>query len=198
MTIVTFHEEHPPLQDGPLLIAFYAGPGTGKSTTAAEVFAHLKRMGYNAEYVHEVAKDFTWEKRHKALAYQPYVAVKQMWAWDRLRGEVDVIVTDTSTLLGLIHGKKLTPAFKTWLIDDYKRRRTLNIFLQRDPKRAYNPKGRRESEESAKAVDNRVWAMLHEQKIHHHVVQMGATATLKIVSKAHDRLSFMGVKLNGN
>lgn len=149
----------------PLTVSLFAGPGTGKSTTMGLVFGRLKERGHNAELVPEYAKDLTWEEAWGKLAHQPYVAAKQMWRLDRLKDRVDVIVTDTSTLLGLIYGKASggrTQAFDDWLVDDYKRRWTLNIFLERDPSRPYNPAGRRQSEASAIDADARILSMLND------------------------------------
>ena len=39
------------------VINLYGGPGTGKSTTAAALFALIKREGYNVELVTEFAID---------------------------------------------------------------------------------------------------------------------------------------------
>lgn len=172
----------------PLLVALYAGPGTGKSTTSADVFARMKMSAVNCEYVHEVAKDLTWEERWVALGHQPYVTAKQMFRWDRLNGKVDAIVTDTSTLLGLVHGKNLTDAFKAWLIDDYKRRNTLNIFLQRDPERPYNPNGRRQSAQSAASMDVKIKSMMIEHGIEFTTVEMGPAASPRIFQLAMERL----------
>jgi len=46
----------------PLIVDFFAGPGAGKSTTAADVFAKLKWRGVNAELIGEYAKDLTWSE----------------------------------------------------------------------------------------------------------------------------------------
>lgn len=152
----------------PLIVSLFGGPGTGKSTTASLVFGELKLRGYNAELVHEYAKDLTWEKAWGKLAYQPYVAAKQNWRLERLGDQVEVVVTDTATILGLIYGKEkggMTPAFADYLVDDYKRRNTLNIFLERDTSRPYNPSGRRQSQQSAEAKDFEIISMLREQEI---------------------------------
>lgn len=42
-----------------LVVNLFGGPGSGKSTGAAYVFARLKMLGYNAELVTEFAKDKT-------------------------------------------------------------------------------------------------------------------------------------------
>lgn len=177
----------------PLLVVLYGGPGTGKSTTAAQVFAILKTAGVSVEFVHEFAKDLTWERRHVALGHQPYIAGEQMLRYDRLRGQCDVIVTDTSTLLGSIYGSEangVTPAFVDWLVDDYSRRRTLNFFLRRDPGRPYNPSGRRQSEESAKAADRTIQVMLDAWAVPYHEIQLGpdSHAAYRIARLAQDAL----------
>jgi len=146
-----------------LVVSLLGGPGIGKSTTAAGVFAMLKTRGVNAELVHEYAKDLTWERAHDKLRYQPYVTAKQMWAIERVRGKVDVIITDTSPLLAFVHGSVrygATDAFFAWVIDAHKRLNTLDILLGRNAVIDYQPVGRRESVESAKSIDYSIKAVL--------------------------------------
>lgn len=45
-------------------INLFAGPGTGKSTTAAGVFFEMKRSGMSVEYVTEYAKSLVFSKDH--------------------------------------------------------------------------------------------------------------------------------------
>ena len=52
----------------PIVCNFFSGPGAGKSTLAAAVFAKLKMLGVNCELVTEFAKDKTWEKNYTALS----------------------------------------------------------------------------------------------------------------------------------
>lgn len=144
-----------------LLVVLYGGPGTGKSTTAALVFGALKQAGYNVEVAHEYAKDLTWEERHAALGYQPYIAAKQMWREQRLMGQVDAIITDTSTLLGLVYqGKGYTEALAAWLKDEYARKNTLDFYLHRDPTRPYNVRGRTQDATAATRLDGKIRYML--------------------------------------
>lgn len=145
----------------PLRVVLYAGPGTGKSTTAALVFGRLKQRGWNVELAHEYAKELTWEGNPR-LKHQASIAAEQQWRMDRLT-DVDAIVTDTSTLYGLVYGNPMVPwwsAFAEFLLDEYLAHNTLNFFLHRDPARGYNPKGRSQSEEEAVALDSRIRDML--------------------------------------
>ena len=60
-----------------IVVNFFAGPGTGKSTHAAMLFAKLKTMNINSELIQEYAKDKTWIRDSKTLEVQPYIAGKQ-------------------------------------------------------------------------------------------------------------------------
>jgi predicted ATPase len=158
------------------ILALYGGPGTGKSTTAALLFAAYKQAGVNVELAHEVAKDYTWEGARGRLGNQALICSEQMWRYDRLNGKVDLIITDTSTLLGLHHcrgTRYATPAFRDWLVDDYRRRNTVNVFLTRNPGRPYNQSGRRQSEDSAKHMDTTIREMLRNLGIDHLEVEVG-------------------------
>lgn len=160
--------------DTPIL-SLYGGPGTGKSTTAALLFAAYKQAGVNVELAHEVAKDYTWEGAHGKLGFQALIAAEQMWRYERLDSKVDLIITDTSTLLSLVHakGRNATEAFRAWVVDDYRRRNTINVFLRRNHARAYNPHGRRQSEDSAKSMDTSIRRMLQQYGIDHLEVEVG-------------------------
>lgn len=86
-----------------LLVNLYGEPGAGKSTGAAYVFSKLKLAKVNCELVTEVAKDLVWEERDLALQCQAYVFGSQVLRLERLRGKVDVIVTDSPIALGTFY-----------------------------------------------------------------------------------------------
>jgi broad-specificity NMP kinase len=145
-----------------LTVVFYGGPGVGKSTITAQIFAELKMRDVNVEQVNEVAKYLTWERRSVALSHQAYINAKQMFHMDRLRDQVDVIVTDTSPMLAMIYGRDLTQPFIDWIVDDYRRRNVVNILLRRDPMKPYQEAGRNQSYADALVADERIEAMLKE------------------------------------
>lgn len=151
------------------LINFYAGPGTGKSTTAAQVFAGLKKKGYNVELVTEFAKELTWHDRHRTLTDQLYVTSKQHHNIYMLKDKVEYIVTDSPILLGLYYNKlNPTPmpnSFNHLLLDLWNEYDSIDIFLNRS--KDYNPKGRNQTENEAKEIDTAIKRLLLEYKIPH-------------------------------
>lgn len=150
------------------LINLYSGPGTGKSTTAARLFSELKHHGINCEYVPEYAKDITWEGRAKIFRCQEYIFGKQSFRNFKLRGEVDVIITDSPLLLSIIY-TKLAPVEDQLLSlplvirEAYDKYDNLDIFLTRN--KPYNPKGRNQTKQEAIQLDNDIKTMLIEQNI---------------------------------
>ena len=49
-----------------ICINFYGGPGIGKSTMAAKMFAALKTAGVKTELVGEFAKDLVYDRKAAA------------------------------------------------------------------------------------------------------------------------------------
>lgn len=85
------------------VVSFFGGPGAGKSTLAAGVFYELKKRGINAEFVHEFAKELTWEGRMGTLSNQTLILGQQFEMFRRCADQVDIIITDTSLLNSAIY-----------------------------------------------------------------------------------------------
>jgi hypothetical protein len=135
-----------------VVINLWAGPGAGKSTTAAGLFHLMKVLGLNVELASEYAKDLTWEKNITRLKNQLLVFATQDHRLRRLLGQVDYIITDSPLPLGIAY---MGPEFGEWLpeaisqcFDGYDNR---DFLLQR--KKAYSPIGRNETEHQALVKD---------------------------------------------
>lgn len=61
-----------------IIINLFGGPGTGKSTLMAQLYAKLKILGYETEMAPEFAKEKVWEESYKTLEDQIYVFAKQL------------------------------------------------------------------------------------------------------------------------
>jgi adenylate kinase family enzyme len=160
-----------------LIVNLFAGPGAGKSTLAAKIFAELKERDVNCELVVEYAKDLTWEKRHTALKVQPYVFGKQLMRIERVLNQVDCIITDSPILLSSFYaGKNYPRSFNDYVLACFNEYNNYNLFVNR--KKKYNPRGRNQTEEEAKVLDNEILNFLKEKNIPLHTITTGSTSSL--------------------
>lgn len=146
-----------------LVVNMVAGPGSGKSTTAAGVFYNLKRAGVNAELVTEYAKDVVWEKSTNKLGNQVYILGKQHHRLWRLKDQVDVIVTDSPLLLSLYYGGEKSLPFRDLVLELFGSFDNDVYFIERAKK--YNPAGRNQTEDEARKIDSALKAVLDKYAI---------------------------------
>ena len=142
-----------------LVVNLFAGPGTGKSTTAAGIFCELKNRGICAELALEYAKDKVWEDSLRTLENQIYVFGKQHHRIWRLLGKVPVIITDSPLLLSLYYGNEESNTFHHLVLEQHRKLWCFNVFLLRE--KEYEQAGRLQTEAQAKVIDNLLRQMLH-------------------------------------
>ena len=152
---------------------------THNSTTAAGLFHFLKMAEVNCELITEFAKDLTWAEAPKAMKYQPYLFGEQGWRLERLTGLVDVVVTDSPLILSSIYATPEMPqAWHDFVLWEHKRRNTLDFFLKRV--KSYNPIGRSQTEDEAKAIDEKILDTLTKMGVKFHEVLTGdGTAAIR-------------------
>lgn len=145
----------------------YGGPGIGKSTTAAALFAELKYRGYNTELVLEYAKEAAWEGRGKKIfAAQEYIFAKQHFRIAKVIDEVEFIITDAPLLLSLVYAPQdYLPSLRQVVRQAYDMYENIDVFLRRSEEKAFNPKGRLQNEEEANQLDVDIYEMLMDEKI---------------------------------
>lgn len=157
-----------------LVVNFYGGPGTGKSTTAALTFGKLKQRDVSAELVTEFAKDLVWEGR-STIECQPYIFGKQLWRLERLLGQVEVVVTDSPLLLCAIYGENLGKPWREVIRGRYDTMRNLDVFLRRDEAHhPYRAEGRYQATVAEAALnDEKILDLLIEEQISYTSMEMG-------------------------
>lgn len=146
-----------------IVINLFAGPGSGKSTTCAGVFSKLKLAGVNCEMALEYAKDKVWENSLDVLDDQIYVFGKQLHRLNRLKGKVDVIITDSPILLSIIYNKEASNYLDDLVIEQFHKFNNLNYYVVRDE--SFNPKGRVQNQEESMEKDDEIKTLLSEHNI---------------------------------
>lgn len=151
-----------------LVINMFGGPGAGKSTMAAHLFAELKWSGVNCELSTEFAKDKVWEESFKVLDSQIYIFGKQFHKLKRLEDKVEVIITDAPLLLSTIYNRENGESFNQVVVETFNSFNNINYFINR--KKGYNPKGRMQTEDQSKEIDNSVHNALDKYEMDYSII----------------------------
>lgn len=151
-----------------IIVNFYGGPGTGKSSMTASTFAELKWQGINCEMALEFAKDVVWEESYSILENQLYIFGQQYHRIHRLNEKVDVILCDSPMIMQLPYAKQtlknsLYVPFRELVLSAHKELNTLNIFLERV--KPYETAGRMQTHDEAKKIDNEILDLLNTVEI---------------------------------
>jgi hypothetical protein len=170
------------------IINFYAGPGSGKSTTAAALYAKMKTLGLSVELVTEFVKDVVWDKRGINWYDQPYFLGKQWKREAKLYGKVDYIVTDSPLDMSAIYSMFYTG---TDIFTDYISNlralaydhgvTTKNFFINRT--KPYVEAGRNETVEQARQVDNVVKKYLNSNVIFYEEITSDVDKSIPMILK---------------
>ena len=142
------------------VINLFGGPGTGKSTTAAALFALMKRNGYNVELITEFAKDLVWTERNKELGNEVYIFGKMYHKLWRLRDKVDYVVIDSPLPLCLYYDTENIPYFREFVISAFNTFDNLNFVLARNF--GYQQEGRIQTEDEANIVNAEILKMIDD------------------------------------
>lgn len=147
-----------------IMLNLWAGPGTGKSTTAAVVFHLLKVAGVKCEICFEFAKELTYLGRREELRDQVWVSATQEHRHWILHDKVDVIISDSPTGMGRAYAKQWNDGDLVTRMARQARARYkghIDILLTRDPRREFQAYGRKERTlEEAKQKDRLVEAVM--------------------------------------
>lgn len=162
-----------------LIVNMFAGPGAGKSTTAAGLFYKLKHLGYNVELVTEYAKKKTFENNNISLSKQYYISAKQIYYQELAEQNYDIVITDSPILLGLIYAdflkddksdfKEIYDAQKEFILKVFNSKNNFNIFIKREES-TYSPIGRNQSLVQSKEIDSKILNLLNSNNLPYHTL----------------------------
>lgn len=147
-----------------LIVNFFGAPGSGKSTTAAELFATLKgddSIKWNVELVTEYAKDRTYAKDFSVLNSQSLMCLAaqfQRFLDIKRYGKVDLVITDSPFIMTAAYSEyKAFPVLAKELNDGFN---NLNIFVPR--LKAYREFGRNQTADEALELQGKIKELLND------------------------------------
>ncbi len=146
-----------------ILVNLFAGAGAGKSTCASGVFSLLKHHNVNAELITEYAKDLVWEGRLHLSRNDMEIFSQQLRRQHRLRGKVDVMVTDSPILLSSVYIEPFDELFHATVMREFKKYNNMNYYIKRV--KPYMKIGRAETKNGAKKIDDKVIEFLDREQV---------------------------------
>lgn len=163
-----------------LVVNLYGSPGVGKSTCASYIYSKLKFNHINSELVTEFAKDLVWENNSTALKDQIYILGNQSYKQSKLKGKVDVIITDSPIMLATVYtDEKLQPEYNKLACKIDNEYISINYFLIRD--KPYNPIGRLQTETQSNELSKKIRNMLDNYKINYEEILANEVGCDKII-----------------
>lgn len=181
------HDNIPPNKT--LCLNFYAGPGTGKSSTASLIYGTLKKdMHLNCELITEYAKKKVWEGNIGCLENQLYITANQQYDMWTVAKHVDLIITDSPLLLGSIYSPD-DELLSKLILREYSKFDNIDIFLVRNKNVKYQSNGRIQSPEEAIEKDKEVKQLLSMVNPNHHEVNISHRMYKTIISIVMDRIN---------
>jgi nicotinamide riboside kinase len=173
----------------PLIINLIAGPGTGKSILACDVFSKLKRNFVSCELASEYVKDKVYEESKKTIENQIYIFAKQQHKIFRLKDKVDVIVTDSPIMLSPVYDSSECNELRKLVIKEFKKYPSLNYLIVRDETIPYENYGRNQDLDGAMKVDKKIRQILSEENIEYSEIQgIGEDSLNTIITDVLDYL----------
>lgn len=171
-------------------INLYGGPGVGKSTIAAMLYARLKGAGTDVELVQEYVKQRVYEDRKPQGWDYIYAFAHQFEAERRcLQGGVQRIVTDSPLLLQCIyaqeHGCPVAKQLGDITLTFEKEYPSINFFVYRNS--PYEEGSRWETSDEAEAMDVTIEETLIRNGIQYYLLN---PCDPKSVDLCQDRLEF--------
>lgn len=146
-----------------MVINLLGAPSAGKSVMAAGLFAKMKIMGLDVDYVTEYAKDLVWEERADTFRDELYIFAKQNHRIFRVNGKVDFIITDAPLLLKLHYMPKHLDFSDTVKLV-YNQYHNVNFLLTRKDW-SFEKNGRNQTEAEARAVEDNIVSQIQKHNL---------------------------------
>lgn len=160
------------------VINFFGAPGVGKTTSAMDLTAMLKRIQVDAEVSLELVKQYIHSDANHLLSYQNFIFAEQERQLRILQDskEVEFAVTDAPLLHSVLYAPENYPVFfKELVFEIFQGYDNVNFFINRN--HPYSHQGRIHDEVKSDLLSNKLKYFL----INHSVpfIEIKSTDNLK-------------------
>lgn len=139
-----------------IVVNLFGGPGVGKSTTAAMLFAHYKRRGITTELLREPAKELLYQGRDLSRNQVLLMALHYQALKDYEAAGTQLVIADTALLLNLVYSQGLPfyAQLERLVLKLTREFKEVDVLIKRAV--PYQEHGRNETEAEARAIDEAV------------------------------------------
>ena len=155
----------------PIVINFIGSPSDGKSVMSSLLYAELKMMHLNVEYVQEIAKKLIYEDKLEELNCQYNLSKDQYTIIKAVSGKVNYTITDSGIFLNLFYNRqyknnicnvdKVEEIFKEKLTEF----NNIYILLERNSDFPFECEGRVHNENQSKFLQDEIEKMVIEYNL---------------------------------
>lgn len=148
-----------------LIVNFFGGPASGKTTAAARLFVALKLRNADAEMHDEQARQCIQQGQLSALDVQPYLFGMQLYKLRTSTKNSDIVIMDSPLLLNPIYDKAQSPALRALVLEEHNKFWNLNVVVERPVNAPHSMVGRVHDRIESLLLDQRILQFLDEERV---------------------------------
>lgn len=132
------------------VINLFAGPCTGKSTTAFELIYRMKKLGLKVELIPDLPRDEVFSQSWERLNDHLLQLTKLQHQLNMLKtANIDYVIMESPILMRLAYAKDESTIIKDLIVGLHKEQDSLNVNILRNKNFKYDETGRDQNESEA-------------------------------------------------